>query len=71
MSFFPFKRKVIKYMAKSFKPGEKSKQSGQYGIISPTGRNTGKERTVVKGEPFPPTLKKGQHYELVDPTKTK
>jgi len=55
---------------KSFKPGEKSPRSGQYQMLGPRG-NKGPERTVVKNEPFPPTLRPNQRYILVDPTKTK
>lgn len=51
------------------KPGEKAEQSGQYEIIGPRGGKTGQERTVVKGEPLPPTPKKSQSYTIVDPTK--
>lgn len=51
------------------KPGEIAKQSGQYEIEGPRGGKTGNERTVVKGEPFSPTPKKGQRFRLVDPTK--
>ena len=54
---------------KNFKPGEKSPRSGQYEILGPRGGSTGIERTVVKGEPMPPTLEPGQQYHLVDPTK--
>ena len=51
---------------RTFKPGEKARTSGQY-------RNTGTRRevTVTRGEPFPPTPRKGQGYILVDPTKHK
>lgn len=52
-----------------FKPGETSPRSGQYEIIGPRGARTGQERTVVKGEPFPPTPDPDQTYKLVDPTK--
>ncbi|HGM9705427.1 TPA: hypothetical protein ACKRC9_003689 [Proteus mirabilis] len=51
------------------KSGEKASRSGQYEIIGARGGRTGQERTVVKGEPLPPTPKKGQSYILVDPTK--
>ena len=51
------------------RPGEKAQRSGQYEIIGPRGGKTGEERTVVKGEPFPPTPKPKQTYELNDPTK--
>ena len=58
-------------MKKHFKPGEKASSSGQYEIIGPRGGRTGVERTVVKGEPLPPTRKSGEEYILVDKTKTK
>ena len=51
---------------KYLKPGEIVKLSGQYQNIK-----TGQEVTVTRGEPFPPTPKKGQVYVLVDPTKHK
>lgn len=54
---------------KSYKPGEKAAKSGQYRVIGSRGGDTGVERTVTEGEPFPPTEKPGQRYELVDPTK--
>ena len=53
------------------KPGQRAPESGQYEILGPRGGETGAERTVVKGEPLPPTPKKGETYILVDPTKTK
>ena len=57
-------------MAKNrFKPGEKSSRSGQYEIMGPRGAGTGVERTVTKGEPFPPSPKSGQRYRLADATK--
>ncbi|WP_205576876.1 hypothetical protein [Photobacterium salinisoli] len=55
----------------SKKPGEIADKSGQYEIVGPRGGKTGQERTIVKGEPLPPTPEKGQKYELVDPTKHK
>jgi hypothetical protein len=58
-------------MAKTYKPGQKSPRSGQYGIVGPRGGRTGEERTVVEDEPFPPTPKKGMGYTLDDPTKHK
>lgn len=58
-------------MGKQYRPGQKAPASGQYGIVGPRGGQTGKERTVVKGEPLPPTPQKGQNYRLVDPTKNK
>lgn len=56
-------------MPERHKPGEKAKESGQYPIIGPHGGETGEERTVVKGESFPPTRKPGQTYGK--PNKTK
>ena len=52
------------------KPGQSAPYSGQYQIIGPKG-GKGAERTVVKGEPFPPTPKSGSIYKIVDRTKTK
>jgi len=54
---------------RTFNPGERSLRSGQYEIIGPRGGETRKERTVTRGEPFPPPPKKGQQYQLVDPTR--
>jgi hypothetical protein len=53
-----------------FKPGETAKRSGQYEQVGPRGGH-GKEVTVVKGEPFPPTPSPGSTYKLVDATKNK
>lgn len=55
----------------NLKPGETAPRSGQYEIIGPRGGETGKERTVTKGEPLPPTPQKDQTYKIVDPTKNK
>lgn len=55
----------------ALKPGSKAPASGQYGIVGPRGGNTGKERTIVKGEPMPPTPKPGQGYVMNDPSKNK
>jgi hypothetical protein len=51
------------------KPGQKAPASGQYEIVSRTGKETGVERTVVRGDPLPPTPAKGQSYKLTDRTK--
>ncbi|MBD3374465.1 YjzC family protein [candidate division KSB1 bacterium] len=51
---------------KRFNPGEKAPKSGQY-----KNTRTGNEVTVTRGEPMPPTPKKGQKYVIVDPTKHK
>ena len=53
------------------KPGEKAQVSGQYLIIEPNGASTHREITAIKDKPLPPTLKPGQKYKLVDPTKNK
>ncbi len=57
-------------MAKTsgLKPGEKAPASGQYVTNGPRG-GKGKEVTSEKGNPLPPTPKKGYTYTLVDPTK--
>lgn len=56
-------------MTKTYKPGHTAPRSGQYEIVGPRGGGTGQERTVVRGEPLPPTTKPGQGFQLVDPTK--
>jgi len=56
---------------KYLRPGQKSPGSGQVEIVGPRGGRTGAERTVVKGEPLPPTPKSGQQYVPVDGTKNK
>lgn len=56
-------------MTKIYRPGQKAPVSGQYGIRGQRGGDTGRERTVVKGEPLPPTPKPGQGYVVNDPTK--
>ncbi len=53
-----------KMSQKTYRPGEKAPVSGQYGI-----KGTGTERTVVKGEPLPPTPKSNQKYVVNDPSK--
>lgn len=57
-------------LPKSIKPGSPAPRSGQYEQVGPRGGMTGHERTVVRGEPLPPTPKPGMSYVLVDPTKT-
>ena len=53
----------------TLKPGQKAPRSGQFEIVGPRGGHTGEERTIVRGEPMPPTPGKGMGYTLVDPTK--
>ena len=55
----------------SLPPGTQAPASGQYEIIGPRGGRSGEERTVVRGEPLPPTRKPGEGYRLVDPTNNK
>lgn len=52
------------------KPGQKAPNSGQYQQIGPRG-GRGREVTVTKGEPLPPTKQSGATYTLVDPSKNK
>lgn len=51
------------------RPGERAPRSGQYEILDRSGRGTGKERTVTRGEPLPPTPSSGQSYRLKDRTR--
>lgn len=57
-------------MPKSQRPGETAPASGQYRITGPRGGTVpgNPERTVVRGEPLPPTPKPGQRYILTDRT---
>ena len=55
---------------KTYRPGEKADRSGQYIEVGPRG-GKGKEVTVVKGEPLPPTPKPNMGYVIVDPSKNK
>ena len=54
----------------TLRPGIVARRSGQYQQIGPRG-GRGKEVTVTRGEPLPPTPKPGMSYTLVDPTKNK
>jgi len=51
-----------------FKPGQAAPYSGQYELLGPSGEHTGEERTVVRGEPLPPTPEPGMQYVLSDPS---
>jgi hypothetical protein len=51
-------------MPKIMKPGEPAPRSGEYEIRGVRGGHTGTERTVVRGEPLPPTPSSGQGYSL-------
>ena len=50
-----------------FRPGETAPRSGQYRETGPRG-GKGREVTVVKGEPLPPTTVPNRTYRLADPT---
>ncbi|MFT5366060.1 MAG: hypothetical protein ACI8V2_001002 [Candidatus Latescibacterota bacterium] len=52
-------------MAQRLKPGHKAPVSGQYEIVGPRGGKTGREVTVIKGEPLPPSKKSGQAYVVL------
>lgn len=57
-------------MATRYRPGQTCPTSGQYRVVDcATGRPTGHEVTVVRGEPFPPAPRSGLCYELADPTR--
>lgn len=50
-----------------YKPGQTAPRSGEYEIVGPRGGRTGDERTVVQGEPLPPTPNSGQGFILTRP----
>lgn len=56
-------------MSKMYKPGQRAPKSAQYDLVGPRGGPTGKERTVTRGEPLPPTPKPGMGYKIADLTK--
>jgi hypothetical protein len=51
----PYRHRVERHTDQCLAPGTKAPTSGQYDIIGPRGGRTGEERTVMKGEPLPPT----------------
>ena len=55
--------------SENLRPGNIAKESGQYVQVGPRG-GIGAERTVVKGEPLPPTPRPNMSYQLVDRTRT-
>lgn len=55
-------------MRDQFKPGQPAPYSGQYELVGLSGERTGEERTVVRGEPLPPTPLSGMGYVLRDPS---
>jgi hypothetical protein len=59
-------------LAKLLKPGQKVKDSGQYEIVGERGgKLEGREVTLVKNEPAPPTPEPNERFRLVDKTKHK
>jgi hypothetical protein len=63
------RKRRIPMSNKTVRPGQTVPRSGQYEIQGARGGNTGKERTMVRGETVPPTPKSGQSFKLVDPTR--
>ncbi len=60
------------FMANNFlKPGDKTPESGQYGLFGSRGGSKGVEITSVKNKPLPPTPEPGMQYKLLDKTKHK
>jgi hypothetical protein len=55
----------------SLRPGQRADRSGQYGLTGPRGGDRGREATITKGEPAPPTPHKGESWKLSDPTRHK
>lgn len=53
---------------KKLTPGTPAPASAQYEIVGPRGGRTGAERTVVRGEPLPPTPNRGETYRIADRT---
>lgn len=53
----------------TYSPGQIAEDSGLYEIIGPRGGDTGKQRTVVQGEPLPPPPEAGQRYRLAEKAK--
>ncbi|MCC8166511.1 MAG: YjzC family protein, partial [Planctomycetes bacterium] len=47
-----------------YDPGQTAPYSGIYAMVDSSGEPTGSERTVVKGQTFPPSGKSGQSYKL-------
>lgn len=58
------------YMKSSFHPGQIAPRSGQYQQIGPRG-GRGKQVTMVKGDPLPPTPRGKMTYVLVDAKKSR
>lgn len=56
------------HKSKGLRPGQIAPQSGRYQQVGPRG-GKGREVTVVKGDPLPPTPKEGITYDLIDSVK--
>jgi hypothetical protein len=52
-------------------PGSRAPKSGVYQLVGPRGRSIGTQRTIVHGEPLPPTPEEGQRWRLFDSNKRK
>lgn len=50
-------------MPKKLKPGNPAPRSGDYKIVSSSGKVVKSGITMEKGETLPPTPKKNQHFE--------
>jgi hypothetical protein len=61
----PYRHRVERRTDRCLAPGTKAPTTGQYEIIGPRGGRTSEERTVIKGEPLPPTPASGQRYRPV------
>lgn len=53
----------------NYRPGQEVPASGQYPVLGPRGGDEGREVTLVRGEPFPPTPRPGMGYGTPDRTK--
>ena len=53
------------------KPGQTVPASGLYQIIGPRGGETGKERTMARGETAPPTPRPGESYRIAERARNK
>ena len=51
-------------MAKKMKAAERAPRSGWHEMVGPRAGSNGHERTMVRGEPLPPTSKLGRSYAL-------
>lgn len=56
-------------VAKKLSPGTKASASRRYEIVGTRGGRTGVERTVVKGEPLPPSPHRNEGYRIADRTR--